>query len=140
MSHDDTASKSSCPVVVQRLASRSAHRLLEPDQSAAINDALQHELVLPTNVIDLSCTTRIFTAERRKPRPALRLRRRDWSARRGKVMPQDLDKLSPTTTWAAFVASVSWLARLATIRPSRTTARTSSRYTISCTVLTGPSR
>jgi len=52
-------------VVVQRLASHSAHRLLEPDQSAAINEALHHELGAPTDVIDLSYTTHIFTAARR---------------------------------------------------------------------------
>ena len=52
-------------VVVQRLASHSAHRLLEPDQSAAVNEALHHELGAPTDVIDLSYTTHIFTAARR---------------------------------------------------------------------------
>ena len=52
-------------IVVQRLASYSAHRLLEPDQSAAINEALQCELGASTDMIDVSYTTRIFTAERR---------------------------------------------------------------------------
>lgn len=52
-------------VAVERLASHSSHRLLEPDLSASINEALQHELGAPTDVIDLSYTTRIFTADRR---------------------------------------------------------------------------
>jgi len=52
-------------VVIQRLASHSSHRLLEPGRSDAINEALQHALGAPTDVIELSYTTRIFTAERR---------------------------------------------------------------------------
>ena len=50
---------------VERLASHSHHRLLGPDLSAAINRALQIELGAPTDVLDLSYTTRIFSADRR---------------------------------------------------------------------------
>jgi SAM-dependent methyltransferase len=50
---------------VERLASHSSHRLLAPDRSASINEALQDELGAPTDMLDLSYTTRIFTAERR---------------------------------------------------------------------------
>jgi SAM-dependent methyltransferase len=50
---------------VERLASHSHHRLLEPDLAAAINEALLIELGAPTDVLDLSYTTRIFTADRR---------------------------------------------------------------------------
>lgn len=52
-------------IVVQRLASHSSHRLLEPARALAIDDALRHELGAPTDVIDLNYSTRIFTAERR---------------------------------------------------------------------------
>lgn len=52
-------------VAVRRLASHSSHRLLEPTRSAAIDAALQHELGAPDDALDLSYTTRIFTAERR---------------------------------------------------------------------------
>jgi SAM-dependent methyltransferase len=52
-------------VAVERLASHSSHRLLERDLSASINEALRQELGAPTDVLDLSYTTRIFTADRR---------------------------------------------------------------------------
>jgi hypothetical protein len=52
-------------VAVQRLASHSSHRLLDPEVSDEIDEALRTELGAPTDEIDLSYVTRMFTAPRR---------------------------------------------------------------------------
>lgn len=52
-------------VAVQRLATHSAHRLLAPDHSAAVEDALRRELGAPTEMLDLSYVARVLTADRR---------------------------------------------------------------------------
>jgi hypothetical protein len=52
-------------VAVQRLASHSSHRLLDPEVSYEIDEALRAELGTPTDLIDLSYVTRMFTAPRR---------------------------------------------------------------------------
>ena len=62
---DDVASTDHVTVsdAVGRLASHSHHRLLGPDLSAAIDEALQIELGARTEVLNLSCTARIYTPD-----------------------------------------------------------------------------
>ena len=50
--------------LVQRLASQSAHRLLDPQVSDAVDRALTHELGNDHSVY-LSYATRVFSAQRR---------------------------------------------------------------------------
>lgn len=50
---------------VQRLATNSAHQLLDPDLNEEINTALAEELARRSKTVDVAYTTRVFSARRR---------------------------------------------------------------------------
>ena len=51
--------------VVQRVATQSAHHLLDRDTASRVQNALRSELGEPDQVLELTYVTRVFTARRR---------------------------------------------------------------------------